>query len=271
MRASPTCSTLRHGLPGGLAGAILALLLVLAVGMTLSACATVPDGGQTASEDRLKELHVQLGVGYMREGQYERAMDRLQRALALDPGYPDAHNAIALLYEQIGEHADAERHFLEAIRLDPKYSTAHTNYGSFLCSQGRPREGEEQFLVAVSNPLYDRADLAYTNAGLCMLRHGTAAEAEEYLRRALQENPRMPVALLGMARLSFEAGRALAARGYLQRYAEVGPATPASLLLGYRVETALGDLDAAAGYALRLRARFPDSLEVRTLDELSDT
>jgi type IV pilus assembly protein PilF len=253
-----------RGLPP--AGLLAATLLGAAL---VSGCATAPPEG--TSQDELKELHLQLGVGYMREEQYERSLDRLERALEIDPDYAEAHNALALLHERLGQHAEAERHFLEALRLDPQYSAARTNYGSFLCSRGRTEEGEEQFLTAAANPLYARRDLAWTNAGLCMLRHGAPGKAEEYLRRGLEENPRMPVALLQMARLSFEGGRALAARGYLQRYGEVGPPTPASLLLGYRVETALGDRDAAASYALSLRARFPDSSEVRVLDRLTES
>ena len=77
------------------------------------------------------------------------------------------------------------------------------------------------------------------------------------------------MALLRMAILSYQSSRYLPARAYLERYREVGPQTAESLWLGYRVEERLGDKDAAASYAMLLRAKFPDSQEVRLLQESS--
>ncbi|MCP4042353.1 MAG: type IV pilus biogenesis/stability protein PilW [Gammaproteobacteria bacterium] len=242
--------------------------LVLVVGL-LSACTPVNTREQPEDRKarRLVELQIQLGVGYMQEGNYEVAMKRMKRALELSPDSADAHNAIALLYQRTNQNDKAEQHFQDAIRLDPDFSSAHTNYGSFLCSTDRPAEGEKEFLAAVKNPMYRKKALAYMNAGTCMMRYSEMDKAEEYFRYVIREEPRNSIALVRMCRLSFERGRYLPARGYLQRYQEVGKRTPESLWLGYRIETELGDKNAASSYALSLRGSFPDADETRQLDE----
>lgn len=243
-------------------------LMALAAAVALGACQSTPPVRHSEQpKDRLVMLQVQLGMGYMQEGEYELAMNRLSRALELGPDVPDVHDALGLLHARIGEAAVAEKHFRRAIELAPDFSSARNHFGGFLCAEGRPDQGIEQLLLAAKNPLYKHRDSAYTNAGLCRLRHGEPEQAEELMRAALGINPKAPVALLGMARLTFDSGRHLPARAYLQRYAEVGPRTAESLWLGYQVERELGDRNAASSYAMALRASFPDSREVQLLDQ----
>ncbi|NIR28040.1 MAG: type IV pilus biogenesis/stability protein PilW [Gammaproteobacteria bacterium] len=245
--------------------------LLLAASLLLQAgCASAPaDGTSSAArtEDELAAMHTRLGIGYLREGQTERAFERLQRALDADPGYAPAHNVMAVVYEELNEPREAERHYRRAVRLDPTNSKAHNNFGRFLCRRGRYEEAEKHFLKAVQNPLYVTSQAAYTNAGRCMRRAGETAKAEQYLRKALQIDPKFPEALLSMADISYERGRILSARGYLQRYQEVGPKTPPSLWLGVRIERALGDRNAASSYAMLLRNNYPDSREAQLLQE----
>lgn len=247
---------------------LLVSMLALAA-VLVTACSTTETKPPDVPKNELADIYVKLGIGYMQEGEYEQALRRLERALQHDPRSAEAHDMLGLLYQRLDESAKAEQHFRRAVELAPKDSRARTNFGTFLCRQNRPEEAEEQFLAAVKNPLYDNPEIAYTNAGLCMTVAGDRDKAEEYLRRALQINPRVPMALLRMAILSYQTSRYLPARAYLERYREVGPQTAESLWLGYRVEDQLGDKNAAASYAMLLKAKFPDSQEVRQLQESS--
>ena len=235
--------------------------------LLLTACATTPTTEPELPENRHASQYVRLGVGYMQEGNFELAMIRLQRALELNPRSAEAHDALGVLHERLGQHDEAEASFRKAIRFQPNLSRAHTNFGSFLCRRGRVEEAEQEFEAAVANPLYENPEIAYTNAGLCLYQAGDLDKAEQHLRRALQINPRVGVALLRMADISYQTGRYMPARAYMQRYTEVGPQTPESLLLGFRIEDKLGDRDTASKYALLLEANFPDSQEVRLLQE----
>ena len=227
----------------------------------------IPEPAEPQNVSRLAELYTQLGIGYLREGKYDIASRRLNRALELEPKYAAAHHAMALLQEQLKQPKEAELHYRRAIALAPTDSEALNNYGRFLCTQGRIDEAEKHFLAAVDNPLYETPQAAFSNAGVCLYQSGNLDRAETYLRRALQADPKLPTALLTMAELSLVKERHLPARAYLQRYLEVAPHSPRSLWLGIQVEGELGDRNTASSYALLLKSKYPDAQETRLLLE----
>jgi type IV pilus assembly protein PilF len=211
------------------------------------------------------QINVQLGVEYFRQGDLEQALKKLERAIQEDPDLPSAHNALALLKQRLGQSKEAEKHFQRAIRLDPSNSEAQNNYGVFLYNQRRYREAEEHFLEAVKNPLYGTPELAYENAGLAVQRMADFEKAEEYYRKALQLERRLPKSLYRMAEINFRKGYYHKAQEYLQRYRAVAQHIPQSLWLGIRIEDELGNEDAVSSYALLLRQSFPDSTEAQLL------
>ncbi len=242
---------------------------VLILGL-LSACQSTPvqpSSGYPQAANKLAQLHTQLGISYLTQGKLEQAYDRLKRAIDADPNFSTAHNAMALLQEQLKDPEKAEEHYLRAVSLNPGDSAAQNNYGRFLCSQERYEESEARFLMVTKNPLYDTPEMAYTNAGVCMKRAGDLDKAEQYLRSALQANPKIPPALFAMSEVSFGKKRFLSARAYLQRYLEVAKHTPQSLWLGVRIERELGDKNTASSYAMLLKSNYPDSRETQLLLE----
>lgn len=240
----------------------LSLLAALAL---VPACGVSPDRGPESDAARLAEINMQLGVAYLREGNYPLALDRLQKSVAAAPDAADTHLALAVLHERIGRDEVAEAEFQTALRLKPDLAEAHTNYGAFLCRADRVEEAEEHFRQAFENPLYQNREVALTNAGLCLARKGALEKADGYLRRALEVNPQFPPALLAMAELSYQDRDLEGTRSFLERYLGTSPPTPQSLWLGVRVERELGNRKAAASYAQILTTRFPDSAEARSL------
>lgn len=222
------------------------------------------------AENSPAQVNVQLGIAYMRRGEYEVALGKLQRAVRQDPEYPDAHTGLAVLYEQIGEPGQARRHYEKAVDLAPKSGNAQNNLGQFLCKQGEYEASEEHFLKALDDPFYKTPEVAYTNAGTCVQRIPDPSRAEEYFRAALEERAEYPEALHRLSSLMFDRGEYMSARAFLQRYNEVAPMTPEALLLGVRIERKLGDREAAAGYAAELNKQFPDSPEARRLADSSE-
>ena len=226
-----------------------------------------PTAAVAQDVDPLAKNYTQLGLGYMREGEYELAWRRLHRALEIAPDYSAAHNGMGLLYERLKQPSKADEEYSRAVTLNPTDSSAQTNYGSFLCREGRVEEAEQRFLQALKNSLYATPENAYANAGVCLHGAGQDEKAERYLRSALERNPKLPTALLTMAEIRYDAKKMLSARAYLQRYLEVGEQTPKVLWLGIRIERELGDRQAVASYAARLRSRFPDAEETALLLE----
>ena len=209
--------------------------------------------------------NLDLGIAYMKEGDYEKALDKLNKAKEADPNYSPTYNVLGLLYQLLGQNNKAEDNFKKAIRLNSADSSTLNNYGRLLCQEKRYEEAEDTFKQAADNPLYATPEIAIANAGVCVYDIGEIDKAESYFRKALSLNPRIPPALLLMSEISYNRNDALSARGYFKRYAEVARHTPKSLWLGIQIEQELGDADAVSSYALLLRNQFPESPEAEKL------
>lgn len=247
-----------------LARALLAALLAATLGACQSGPRVKEDGGG-GERAKIAGLNTQLAVEYMKDGDNELALRKLEKALEADPNFVDAHNAMGVLRMQLRQFDQAEQSFKTALRIDPANSMALNNYGRFLCQQQRYAEGQARFMEAVKNPLYRTPEIALTNAGLCAMQADDPRQAEDHFRAALERNPAIAPALLQMAQINYDRGSFAEADRYYARFAAVGPQTARSLALGIRLAHALGDADRAASYGVALRNKFPDSREAGEL------
>lgn len=246
-------------------------LAVIAASLALAACTTTEV--QPSAKADLKEaarLNTQLGIDYMRKGQFDLALEKLQRALEQDSDLATAHSSIALVYQRRGEAELAEDHYREALDLNAHDAGTMNNFGIFLCGQGEIEDAEEIFVKAAQNKDNAMPADAWTNAGVCVRRDPKRLDrAEGYFREALQLDSRHANALAQMALTTFEKQDYLRTRAFLQRYEAVAKPTPQTLWLGAQTERKLGDLQSARGYERRLRSQFPDAPETYELQKRS--
>jgi len=241
-------------------------LFLLLLVMTMAGCASIEEyKSEEAKKERLVETQVQLGVGYYEQGNYEVALEKLEKAVEVKPDYGPAHSALALVYDKIQKYDLADKEFRRAIDLLPENGGIYNNYGVFLCSRSRPAEAEKYFLKAVKIPLYPTPELAYENAGACAMHIPDVKKAESYFARALDLNPQLPTALIDMAEIRFEQKNFLSSRGFLQRYEAVSPHTAESLWLGIQIERKLGDKNAESNYKKQLQSKFPKSEQFKMM------
>lgn len=269
----------------------LSLIIILLMSLSMTACVPVPLIGavgsaittnaykndakvnnynQTSdrgSDTEIAVANMNLGIAYMREGHFEKALEKLTRARDIKPDYSPVYNALGVLHQNMGEYGVAEDNFKIAIELNPNDSSALNNFGLLLCSTQRYEEANEAFLMAAINPLYATPELAYNNAGTCALNNGQIERAENYFIEALRRNPRVGPALIQMSEISYEQGNYMPAREYLDRYLESNNHSAKSLWLGIQIETELGDQDAVSSYTLLLRNQYSESEEAKLLSQ----
>ena len=222
----------------------------------------------TVDKAEASRVNLNLGIGYIRQGNFDLAREKLERALSQDPELAEAYSALALVYDNLGEPQSAEENYRTAVALAPENSSVLNSYAVFLCRQQRGSEAEALFLKAASNPRYTTPEAALTNAGVCMLQIGNQSKAETYFRNALAKNSRFPDALFQMTNVAFESENLLQARAFMQRYMAAAPSNPQILWLGVQIERGLGNDGAAERYAEELKQKFPTSSEVTRLLEL---
>jgi len=206
----------------------------------------------------------------MQSGHLNVATEKLLKAVQYNDNYPEAHNALGVLYEEIREYGPAETHYKRAIALKPDYTLAKLNYARFLCERDPPRtaEGESELQKIAAEPINAGATSADAQAtlGLCARKRDDPAAAETWLRKALDQNPNNTTALHQMAQISQTQGKTLQGRAFLQRYHSQTQPTPQSLWLGFSIESASdGDSQMRREYSSALSSRFPNSEEAQRL------
>ena len=209
-------------------------------------------------------VNTQLGVDYLRQGQIDQAIEKLERAVDQDPDSAPARTALALAYSQSSEPGRAESQYRRALSLDAEGPEIRNNFGVYLCRQGELAEAEKLFLEAARNPKYKTPEAAWTNAGVCLLKTDPQ-KAEGYFRQALERNRNFADALAQMALLCFQQKDYWRARAFMQRHDEAAPPSPETLWIGLQIERALGHRNDAARYEQRLKAEFPESEQAANL------
>lgn len=238
------------------------ILIITILSIFLFSCASAEKKKEVY---KIADSNVRLGIGYLKQGRVEDALQKLQKAIDVAPDYPEAQSSIALIYQQLGEYEKSREHYEKALDLQPESGVIHNNFATLLCRSGKPLEAEKHFLLAIKSRGYPTPAQALENLGSCMMQIPDLDKAEKYLRQALQLDPKLPGALLHMARLNLDKKNYMSGRAYLERYQAVAEMNPESLWLGIQIEKELGDKRTVMGYENQLRRKFPDSNETRLL------
>jgi type IV pilus assembly protein PilF len=217
--------------------------------------------------EEIAATNFNLGIEYMKLGEYNLALEKLLRAKEVKPDFIPAYNALGLLHQKLERMDEAEHYFRQALKLDENEPNTLNNYGQFLCNQGRDAEAEKYFLASANNPLYEKPEIPFANIGTCAYMHGQPDKASDYFKRALIINPVIPAVLIQMTEIDYNKGDYVSAHHYLERFLKYTDHTPKSLWLGICIEQELGDKNKVSGYALLLRNQYPDSDEAQLLEE----
>ena len=128
---------IKHG------GWTLTLLLTLVTGCASTAERKAEQGAQ----QKLVDTNIQLAAGYLQQGQFDVAKEKLDKALEIDPDDPQANNVMALLQWRLKNHDAAERYFQRALgsKTGGINPDVQHNYGAYLCDRGRADEAMTWF------------------------------------------------------------------------------------------------------------------------------
>ena len=238
-----------------------ALLLLLA-GL-MAGCVSTGTGNpmRTAEgRDEARDAYIQLGIGYLQQGEASRAKTPLRKALELDPDSADAHAALALVFQNEMESQLADEHYRKALS-SRKDARILNNYGSFLFEQKRYQEAMDRFAEASKDNLYPERSRVFQNMGMTALQLGQREQAETYFTRALRLDSRQPNALLELALLAYDAKQYVPAKRYYDSFSSLSEQNARSLLLGIRLANIHQDRNQAASLGLQLKRLYPGTSE----------
>ncbi len=182
------------------------------------------------------DAHHLLGLSYMLAGQADKAMEQLDRALALNPNYIEALIHRALVLNELGREEEANAVLRRARQVTTerragfhghvasKLANQHASLGQAYYEAGGLSEAIAQYESALTlGPGFH--DLRY-KLGRMLLEAGRALEAHEHFQMIVQQRPSFldAAAMLGLA--SYLAGDGLAARAVWEELRARRPEDP---------------------------------------------
>lgn len=173
------------------------LFLTLAVLVSLlgTGCAAMEASKKKAS------YHYQMGLSFLAEGNYTRALIDFTEAEKIIPDDPQLLNYLGQVYYLKKRYDLAEPKFLKAINLRPNFSEARNNLGVNYMEMQRWDDAIRQLTIVVDDLFYQDHDNARMNLALAYFGKGDRSTALSVLRPVISSNPRNPVARLNLGRI----------------------------------------------------------------------
>jgi len=91
-----------------------------------------PELSSLQQQARLYRLE---GIKFQDAGDLDSALKLYQKAVELDPAYPDVYNDLGIIYEAKMQPERAEESYLQALKLNPAFLGAYTNLALLYESQ----------------------------------------------------------------------------------------------------------------------------------------
>ena len=94
-----------------------------------------------------------IGIAYHHLFALEEARKNYQRALSLNPRYPDALNNLAAVYQGEQKYRKAEKTYKRALKYGPNSAVTYRNLGTAYFSEGKYKDGANAYQKALElNP-----------------------------------------------------------------------------------------------------------------------
>lgn len=159
------------------------MLLVACVTSAVSSSSPVSDlDRQRAQENAL------AGWNAFEDGQFERALSLLSRAVALQPKQPDYHEALGQVYSKLRQPERALDEFKQAMAAKPDSREFRFRLASFYQTQDRDLDALK--VLDCSEPVGRLQGPWIFSVGFSLFRVGRYGDAEREFRRLLQD-PRL--------------------------------------------------------------------------------
>ena len=190
------------------------------LGLALMGCKHIP----TEQERQGAEIRYEIGLQAQMAGNVQEAYKELKRALELNPDYPEAHNAIAiLLHISFNRPEEAMVHYQKALELRPTFSEAQTNLANVYLSQSRYDEAIKLYEQSLNDMLYPTPYIAQGNMGWALYKKGEMERGVQNIKAAVTTNPGFCLGYKNLGIIYQDTGNVSEACRYFGRYRESCP------------------------------------------------
>lgn len=193
------------------------VLLALALALALAGCRRIP----TEKERQGAEIRYELGIQAQQGGNVKEAFVEFQRALELDPDYPEANNAMAiLLHLAFRKPQEAIQYYRRALEVRPNFSEARTNLANVYLDLGSYDEAIRLYEESLNDMLYPTPYIAQGNRGWALYKKGEVQRGIEGIKASVTTNPSFCLGYRNLGLIYAEQGEAEESCRHYARYRE---------------------------------------------------
>ena len=165
------------------------------------------------------------GVAFAQQGETEKAIDHLKRAISLHANFGLALNELGVQYLKRGELDKAAEAFTKVLQISPEAPEPSLNYGIVLLNQKKFAEAETQLRAAVKTNASSFTAHQYFGIALVYVKNYPEAEVE--LRRAVElGGPKASQAHYYLGGLYWRTGNLRQAADELDTFLKLEPKAP---------------------------------------------
>jgi folate-binding protein YgfZ len=202
---------------------------------------------KNSSWDKAFELF-HRAVESFKDNEESKALDLLERSIAIDKTFPDSYESIGVILGRHGKYAEAITYMDKLLAVDPGSIMAHSNKSLYLMKLGKIEEAEvekEKAIVKNFEKLGKESRESHLLEQKKIKEEQDLKRREEMFRQVLEMDPVDTIANFGIADISFKKEKYTEALPYLEKVLENDPKySNAYLLMGKTLE-AMGDTQRA--------------------------
>lgn len=164
-------------------------VLVLVFSLSLFSCALrrQPEARGPLVAGKDFNFYLNQGANFLRVADYDRAVESLTQAIALNPKSYRAYNLRGIAYFYQRNFQQSEDQFKQALSINPSYAEAYTNLGSLYFASRRIREARAMLEKAIN--LSPSSVAAHYTLRSLLLLTGDGETGAGYLRKAVELDP----------------------------------------------------------------------------------
>jgi Tfp pilus assembly protein PilF len=179
--------------------------------------------------------HFAMALYYQRVGDFDGALAQYRRLLEQNDASAEVHNNLGLLYQDRGQYDEAVKRFQRSIAIGRK-CTRRTTISACAMRSNRPDAAAAEFRVALGADPRNVESLV--NLALVQKAAGRVADARDLLRRALVIDPRNAGSHYNLAVVADESGDTSSAVEHYRAFLKLGTVAHADLAAQVRARLA---------------------------------
>lgn len=146
-----------------------------------------PSSGRVIPPGKDFNYYLSNGILFLKEKDYEKAIEQLKQAIALNPDSSRTYNFLGIAYFQRKDYKLAEVQYKKAVNINPSYAQAYNNLGGIYFMLGKFDVAEQMYKKALSIT----PDLISANysLGTLLVAMGKIEESTLYISKGIELDP----------------------------------------------------------------------------------